>query len=397
MDMRCLYLVAQEPITPNYVGGGSAMYYDQLLALSDLGHEIHLWHYASGEGRGRFERFIQAEPAIWDSIQERCKTVRLTEYANGETLIGRGLGRMRSFMPPHLPVSRWRLHKELQEIMRHVQPDVVWAQHFEPAMLAAQHSETPVVYVHHDWLYRIKALRGHREINHKQEALEQRLVRSVAAVVSGSAVECEEIKAAGAHGVHYIPVSFDAVPVDLDRTASGDVRLVHLGGMGTTANREGLAAFFRTVWPRIDSLKLRLDVIGDVSAAPPELGKHLSTVNCTGFVQDLTKVLRPYDIHIIPWEHATGQRTRLPLAFNYAQAVVATKAAVACYPEARDGENCRLAGTLEEMISIIPQLAADHAGRARLGKAARATFEKQFTRAALLPRYGEVLGSLHLQ
>jgi glycosyltransferase involved in cell wall biosynthesis len=304
---------------------------------------------------------------------------------------------MRSLLPPRLQVPRWQLHQELQELKHHIHPEIIWAQHFEPALLAAQHSEAPVVYVHHDWLYRIKALRNHREINPKQRACEQRLVRSVAAVVSGSAPECEEIKAAGARGVHYIPVSFEPVQLDLERVAAQNVRLVHLGGMGTTANREGLLAFFEEVWPRLKALNIQFEVVGDTSAAPPELQEHLRTVTCTGFVQDLTKVLRPYDIHIIPWGHSTGQRTRLPLAFNHAQVVVATKAAVACYREARDGENCRLVERLEDMASVIPQLMADHAERVRLGRAARVTFEKQFTRAFLLPRYAEVLGALNWQ
>jgi glycosyltransferase involved in cell wall biosynthesis len=392
--MRCLYIVGQDPISPNYHGGASAMYYDQLLALSDLGHEIYLWHFASGERRERFNRFIQAEPGIWETVQKRCKSVHLSEYRNGETLMGRGLNRMRSLLPPRLPVPRWRLHKELQKLTAHIHPEVIWAQHFESALLAAQQSEAPVVYVHHDWLYRVKALRNHREIDVKQVASEHRLVRSVAAVVSGSIFECKEIESAGARGVHYIPVSYEPVRLAMERVASADVRLVHLGGMGTTANREGLAAFLKEVWPRLKVLNLRLEVVGDISAAPLELREELRAVTCTGFVPDLKKVLRPYDIHIIPWEHTTGQRTRLPLAFNHAQVVVATKAAVACYPEARDGENCRLVERLEDMVAVISQLMIDHAERARLGQAAKATFEREFTRASLLPRYAEVLGAL---
>jgi len=393
--MRCLYLVAQDPISPNYVGGASAMYYDQLLALSDLGHEIHLWHFASAEGRQRFDRFIKSEPARWETIQERCKSVHISEYCHDEDLVSRGLSRMRSLLPPRLPVPRWRLYKELQNLIALINPDLIWAQHFEPALLAAQQSKIHVVYVHHDWLYRIKALRNHREINEKQKAVEGRLVRSVAAVVSGSAPECDEIKAAAVRSVHYIPVSFDPVYADIGREASKDVRLVHLGGMGTTANREGLSAFFGRVWPQLKDLDIPFEVVGDLTAAPPELSEHLQTVICTGFVQDLTKVLRPYDIHIIPWEHNTGQRTRLPLAFNHAQTVVSTKAAVACYPEAKDGENCRLVERLEEMIPVISQLVSDPAERTRLGRAARATFEKQFTRASLLPKYAAVISSLN--
>src|SRR5580704_7627388 len=109
--MRCLYIVSHDPLSPNYVGGASAMYYDQLFALSDLGHEIHLWHFASAEGRQRFNGFVEAEPAIWESIQERCKSVRLSEYRIGETVASRLMSRMRALLPPRLPIPRWPLHR----------------------------------------------------------------------------------------------------------------------------------------------------------------------------------------------------------------------------------------------------------------------------------------------
>jgi glycosyltransferase involved in cell wall biosynthesis len=393
--MRCLYIVAHDPISPNYVGGASAMYYDQLLALSELGHEIHLWHFASGEARERFSRFVDGEPAVWETVKKRCQSIQLSSCRNGETLLGRGLARLRSWLPPGLPVSRWSLYRELQQLIKRINPDVIWAQHFEPAMLAAQQTRVPVVYVHHDWLYRIKALRNHRAINPRQQAVEERLVRSVSAVVSGSKPECKEISLAGGRNVHYIPVSFDLVPLDLERGGDKSPRLVHLGGMGTTANREGLLAFFERVWPALKGTGVEFEVIGDTAGASSGLQEHLRTVKCSGFIKDLTTVLRPFDIHVIPLEHTTGQRTRLPVAFNHAQVVVATRASVACYPEARDRENCRLVDRLEDMISVIPELMADHGERSRLGRAARATFEKQFTCTSLLPRYGEVLGALN--
>jgi len=393
--MRCLYIVAQDPISPNYLGGASAMYYDQLLALSDLGHEIYLWHFASGEARERFNRFVDGEPAVWETVKKRCQSIQLSSCRNGETLLGRGLARIRSVLPSGLPVSRWSLYRELQQLIKRINPDVIWAQHFEPATVAAQQTRVPVVYVHHDWLYRIKALRNHRAINPRQKAVEERLVRAVSAVVSGSKPECEEISRAGGRNVYYIPVSFDLAAVDLERAADKTPRLVHLGGMGTTANREGLLEFFERVWPALKTSGVELEVIGDTAGASPVLLEHLRTVKCSGFIKNLTMVLRPFDIHVIPWEHTTGQRTRLPVAFNHAQVVVATQAAVACYPEARDRENCRLVDRLEDMISVIPELMTDHAERLRLGRAARATFERQFNRASLLPRYGEVMSAIN--
>jgi glycosyltransferase involved in cell wall biosynthesis len=85
------------------------------------------------------------------------------------------------------------------------------------------------------------------------------------------------------------------------------------------------------------------------------------------------------------------------VAFNHGQVVVSTRAAAACYPEARNRENCRLVDRLEDMITVIPELVADPAERLRLGRAARETFEKHFTRTALLPRYEAVLKAIQLQ
>lgn len=392
--MRCLYIVGHDPISPNCTGGGSAIYYDQLVALSELGIEVHVWHFASREARGRFDQFVTSEPQIWNGVTQSCRSVQFSTFVNGETWANRILGKMHSVLRTRLPVSRWSLHQELRQLIQRIKPDVIWAQHVEPAMLAVQQSRLPVVYVHHDWLYRIKALRNHRPINPRQKTVEQRLVRSVSAVVSGSQLECGEIQRAGGRNVHYIPVSYETIPLDLDHGSEKVPNLVHLGGMGTTANREGLLAFFERVWPTLKNTGVSLKVIGDVSAAPSALRKHLDLVECVGFTKDLTTVLRPLDIHVIPWEHPTGQRTRLPVAFNHAQVVLATRAAVACYPEARDGENCRLVNRLEEMGPIILELLPDVGERSRLGLAAKATFEKHFTRDALRPRYANVLNSI---
>lgn len=369
------------------------MYYDQLLALSELGHEVYLWHFASATARERFNKFVESEPETWRAVQDHCKSVNVSDYRNGENLWNRGLGKVRVLFPPRVPVGRWSVYQEFKLLLNRIRPQLVWAQHFESAALAVQQARVPVVYVHHDWLYRIKALRSHRPINPKQKAIEERLVRSVSAVVSGSKIECEEINAAGCPNVHYIPVSFEPVPLNANGNQNRIPHLVHLGGMGTTANREGLLAFFVRVWPALIGLGIRFDVIGETSSAPPALRQHLTTVNCTGFVHDLAAVLQPFHIQIIPWEYATGQRTRLPMAFNHGQVVVATKAAVACYPEAHDGENCRLVDRLEDMATIIPELLRDTAERVRLGLAAKATFESCFTRKALISRYADILTS----
>ena len=392
--MRCLYVLSEDPISPNYLGGASGMYYDQLMALSDLGHEIHVWHFACERNRKRFNEFVNSEPGIWKNVISRCHSVQFFDYPMTENLFGRIWNCTWSVLRPQKPFPRWSALKEFRKIFSAVKPGVVWAQHFLPATVAVQQREVPVIYVHHDWLYKIKALRNHREIDVKQQSAEEWLVRSVAAVVCGSKIECDQILKTGARKVHYIPVSYEPIKIDLEAVKLTEPRLIHLGGMATTANREGLLAFFDRVWPNLKQAKMEFQVIGDISSASPKLKENLKSVKCTGFVANLEETLRPFDLHIIPWEHATGQRTRIPLAFNFAQVVVATKDSAACYPEAKDGVNCRLVDHLEDMASIILELRDDASQRIRLGHSARTTFEKNFTRSALLPRYAEVVASI---
>jgi hypothetical protein len=116
-----------------------------------------------------------------------------------------------------------------------------------------------------------------------------------------------ELHNLGCRQVHYIPVSYEPVPWDSEAVQSAIPRMVHLGGMGTTASREGLERFFEIVWPRLEGKRPELVVVGDTTAAPASLQTHLKAVTSLGFVDDLREALRPFDLHIIPWEHSTGR------------------------------------------------------------------------------------------
>ena len=95
--------------------------------------------------------------------------------------------------------------------------------------------------------------------------------------------------------------------------------------------------------------------------------------------KDLSKVLHPQDIHIIPWEHNTGTRTRLPLVLNYEQVLVATKESVKAFPEIINNQNALLCNTLEEMKTEITELIQNSERIKALSKAGKETFFNKFT------------------
>lgn len=391
--MRCLYIVAHDPITPNYKGS-SAVYYEHLASLSELGHEIHLWHYADEDNRREFNDVIADEPMVWSQVENMCSSINLTTFDSAAPwssyLYHRVIKWWSGIQQPH-PIERSVLLPQLLQLVEKIKPHLIWAQHFESTRLALMQKQVPVVFSHLDWLYRIKALRKSKKEDLSLQLAEEAVVRQAQGIVSGSKVECQQLRAVGGRNVFYIPTAYEAISFNVLEPPSPDVRLVHLGGLSATSNRIGLERFFDVVWPELATDKLAFYVIGDVSKASPSLATRLASVKCTGFVPDLSAVLRPYDIHVIPWEFDTGQRTRLPVAFNFAQAVLATRASIGGFPEASHNGNCYLVDRLEDMVPVIRFLLENPGERVRLGRAARQTFENNFVRSVLLSRYEAVV------
>jgi glycosyltransferase involved in cell wall biosynthesis len=393
--MRCLYIVAQGPLSPKYRGGGS-IYYEQLASLASLGHEIHLWHYAYPDARREFDAFVASDADTYAAVQRMCKSITYTTLPLKPSLADRLTARTADWLTgesirnPHFRTLGLR---KLTRLIATLHPDFIWAQHFGPAQIAVLQSAVPVVYSHTDWLYKVKALAQGIDEDLEMRQMEERVARRAASVVSGSLVECQQLRTIGCRAVTYIPVAYDSATVTMNGALKRP-RIVHLGALATTANRVGLERFFECVWPSLAQDDLDLWIIGDTCGAGALLERHFATVMCTGYVQDLGTVLRPYDLHIIPWEHDTGQRTRLPLVFNYGQVVIALRASVAGFPGLIDGENCRLVDRLDQMADVIRELLGDTAQRRRLGTAARETFESSFTRQALLHRYNAVLSTI---
>jgi glycosyltransferase involved in cell wall biosynthesis len=394
MAKRCLYIVAHHPVSPNYRGGGSAIYYEHLASLQSLGVEVDLWHYANPDTRRVYDAFVVEDRATYERVRAMCRTVNETvfpEKVGVRDLLRARTGDLLSGHRVDNPLYRSVACRELMRLMHTLQPDFIWAQHSGPCQLSVLQSEVPAVHAHHDWLYKVRGFSTGRPESMEQRQREERVAGSAAAVVSGSASECDQLRAIGCRHVSYIPVAYDDVVPFNPGARSPVPRLVHLGGLSTTANRVGLERFFEVVWPVLRERCPDLWVVGDLSGGSPELLEHLRQAKCTGFVRDLAAVLRPFDVHLIAWEHDTGTRTKLPLAFRHGQAVVAVRASVAGFPELADGHNCRLVDTLTEMSVVIKELLSSPAERERLGRAARATFEASFSREVLLPRYQKVV------
>jgi glycosyltransferase involved in cell wall biosynthesis len=396
--MRCVYIVANDPISPNSVGGGGAIHYEQLVSLVSLGVEVSLWHFCYEDRVSEFERYLHREPDTWKYIESLCSKIFRSLIPCTPTFAERLRNKVSSKLTRleiRNPALRNWCYPILDNILHEVDPHFVWAQHIAPAQTSLLQTFVPVVYSHHDWLYRVKSKAQSTHPDLSLRKTEEKIARRVAAVVSGSRIECNDLERIGCTNVHYIPVAYDEVAVtSID--CKNEAQIVHLGGLGTTASRLGLERFFESVWANLNLSGDRMVVVGDMSTASDKMRAFLLGVRTTGFVSDLSMVLRPHDIHVIPWEYETGQRTRLVRAFSYKQAVVATRKSVACFPEAVNHYNCILVDSLDQMPRSIERLLNNASLRKEIGNNARKTFETCFTRRVLLPRYQRVIESLAL-
>jgi len=295
--------------------------------------------------------------------------------------------------------------RAMEQFVGTIDPDLVWAENLLPAVIVRQAArDVPMVYGHHDWIWHILKLNGapgmrgiRGEVNTRlYRRAEEVLVREVDGCVSPSAVETKQLRHLNCH-VAYLPPTYAPHEEDAFPTRSEPPRIVHLGDMRTVASRVGLERFLDVVWP---TLRAGLDrapelvVIGSLEGAAESLHESLAEASafCPGFVQDLGTILRPYDIHVIPWEHGTGSRTRVPLALSHSQVVVSTRAAVAGLPELTDGEDCVLVDELSSMAATVRALIGDEARRRRIGRSGQTTFMKHFTREGVQPRFDRFIG-----
>ena len=265
--------------------------------------------------------------------------------------------------------------------------DLVWSEWRWAGLLSWYSKLTvPVVYAHHDWEYKLAKLRSKKNLigrfhTFQKKRVEFRLVKGVEACVSGSITEANEITNIAQKEAIYVPTTYKNIHNHLP--VNNIPKIIHLGGMGTTANRLGLERFLDVCWKDLkkEHPLIKLYVIGSLKQSSSTLQEKLvdDNIECLGFVNNLSDVLHPEDIHIIPWEYNTGTRTRLPLALNYEQVLVATKEAVKAFPEIINNENAILSNSLEEMTNQLSDIIKNQEKRKEISKAGKETFFNKFT------------------
>ena len=378
--IKILFIVNSEEISANKNGGG-AFIYSHLDLLHKAGYKVIL---LAVEWNAMYpfnvNDYIEVQPLVSEILSYKIEN---SKPANSIKRLGQALFNPTKF--EYYFVNDQNTNA-LKKIVAKNNIDIVWTEWRWAAIWAMETNlNIPKIYSHHDWEYKLALLRSKPTLKKKfhtqqKKRVEIKMVKSMTACVSGSYTETLEIKAISNKPALYLPTTYTSVDNKLKPNTIPS--LVHLGGMGTTANRLGLERFIDVCW---DDLKkeipnIQLNVIGNLNKAQETLKIKLedSQINKIGFVKDLNSVLFPEDIHIIPWEYNTGTRTRVPVILNYSQLLVGTKESVKCFPEV-NSNNAILCEDLKEMKDAIIDLYSNREKLHLLAHKGKKTFNETFT------------------
>lgn len=400
---RILFIFPAAPLTANYSGAASR-YAQNFASLCELHDEVHVARVGT---QAMFDAFAEVERTSDEAQGAKAAAASWHDlvYAPPPPSSGRlnvlvqtALDPVDYVFPEAAPIAQ-----QIAPVIDALQPDMLWVEHIEPAAAMARLKPAMLwVFSNHDLAHRIRKIRSggasslrDQWLNATLQRAEKSVLLAADVVVSGSVTDCERLREMGHSRVYPVPMAYKTVPdVDLSGSAGADLRITHLGSLETTANRVGLEAYLRKVHPKIKDAELR--IIGDASKVKDPLKSLLTEANANllGFVPDLADALRPFDISILPYEHDSGYRTKLPVLLSYGQVVVSTCAAVAGTQVAGLDDVCVLLDTLDEFPAAINKLAADPAARERLGRAARDFYEAHFTFTGMLDHYRTIFAGV---
>lgn len=162
-------------------------------------------------------------------------------------------------------------------------------------------------------------------------------------------------------------------------------RILVIGHLHSTNNISGIPILFEEVLPALkrymDQRPFEIRIVGAFDGIPLHLQKWLDSPDVTfhGAVSPADDEFGNADVVLVTVPARTGPRTRILTAFTFGCCVVAHTNNALGIPELKDGENCLLGRTGEEIASAVARAAADPDLRARLGAAGRHLYEQAYT------------------
>ena len=162
-----------------------------------------------------------------------------------------------------------------------------------------------------------------------------------------------------------------------------NLNILFLGSMSWYPNQEGIRWFLGNVWPRIDSLKFNLYIVGGNPPKNITDYHNGSNIFVTGYVDNVDEFIEKCHLSIVPLFIGSGQRVKIIESFGKNLPVLSTTigAEGLIY---NDEENILIANEKEEFIEKLIQLKSQPEILKILARNGRKNFEANYS-SELLP------------
>jgi sugar transferase (PEP-CTERM/EpsH1 system associated) len=184
---------------------------------------------------------------------------------------------------------------------------------------------------------------------------------------------------------------FHPVPVQASPNS-----LVFTGSMDWLPNEDAILYFVDAILPLIKQQRpeVSLEVVGrSPSRKLQALAKSEKSVRLTGWVEDIRPFIARGSICIVPLRIGGGTRLKIFEAMAMGKAVVSTSIGAEGLP-VKSGENILLADTPKEFADSVISLLGDAQERQRLGSAARALVQDNYSWPKVAESFAHTLQEL---
>lgn len=223
-----------------------------------------------------------------------------------------------------------------------------------------------IIYSQHDFLYKIKGLKD-KMSKDKLFKEETTTLRKCKAIVAGNQLEVDFCNKTLNTKSYYLPISIDKVSVS---NFDSSKNIIHLGSFNTTASKQGFEHFEKDIAPYVlNDVKIKL-----IGQGTEEY--NLGNIKGYGYVNNLRDHLKTGTISIIPWNHDTGQRTRVFESLSFGCVIISYTVLGKIIPELINNVNCVLVESELEFSQAINDLVCNVERRSKIAKEAIVTAEK---------------------
>jgi len=341
--MKCLFVFHDCALSFNHSGASTRRMMD-FQALIQNGAEVHVLRFVNRLHKSKLLEFESKAKIEINQYRSQCNSWTDVDYLptrfSKKGIIQALISPVKFFYPEIEQQVR-----EFDRLLTDLDPQIVWTVSPFSAVVAYQ-SKLPFKWVNYigDWRHKLRLIRVnyiHRSLSAKawqrfvsfsQKRMDIKILKKCDVVETASMQQQKELQVIGIKHVRAIP-QFYPKPSSIPTTNQGATQIIHLGNLITTSNQVGLFDYLNHVHPHLNgeqAVKENLIVIGGKHTKSRQLSRLLEqhNIKCLGHVIDLSSVIQPYDIGIIPYQMDTGMRTKIALFHSFKMAVLSFRAPV---------------------------------------------------------------------